>query len=241
MPTTTRSAAPGRARHRLSATGHRLSATGDGPAGNLATRVLLACGIAYAGLYPVLNDPVAATLYDGYDRTSQAVSELSATGAPTHTLLTVTGLALSALQTAFGVGIWRAAGRRRSLRVAGAIVTGHGVLSVLWAFGPMSRREVIAAGGATSADTLHLWLAGATGVLVLAEVVAAAFAFGWVFRAYSALTVAWAGTFGMLSAQVDRIEAGDPTPWMGLLERAGIGAWLLWMAVLAVALLRRRP
>jgi hypothetical protein len=53
----------------------------------------------------------------------------------------------------------------------------------------------------------------------------------------SVLTIATALVFGMLSGQVDRLEAGDPTPYMGLLERIGIGAWLLWLAVAAIVLL----
>jgi hypothetical protein len=43
----------------------------------------------------------------------------------------------------------------------------------------------------------------------------------------------------MLSAQARRTEAGDPTPYMGLLEGIGIGARLLWMAVAALLLLPR--
>ena len=46
------------------------------------TQVLLACGVLYAALYVILNDVVAAGLYDGYDPLSQAISELSATGSP---------------------------------------------------------------------------------------------------------------------------------------------------------------
>jgi ABC-type thiamin/hydroxymethylpyrimidine transport system permease subunit len=61
---------------------------------------------------------------------------------------------------------------------------------------------------------------------------------GWVFRLYSVATIATALVFGLLSAQVDRIEAGAPTPYMGLLERIGIGAWLLWMVVVAMVLWR---
>lgn len=45
---------------------------------------LLLCGVAYAVTYVVANDAIAATFYSGYSRTSQAVSELSATGAPTE-------------------------------------------------------------------------------------------------------------------------------------------------------------
>ena len=127
-----------------------------------ARQALLACGIVYALLYVIVNDVIAATLYDGYSRMSQAVSELSATGAPTHALLTAVGPVFSLLLIGFGLGIWRSARGKRSLRIAGALVVAHGATSFLWLLGPMSQREVIAAGGATSADDLHLVLAAAT-------------------------------------------------------------------------------
>src|SRR5687768_6789491 len=98
------------------------------------TETLLACGIAYALLYPIVNDAIAATLYDGYSRMDQAVSELSATGTPTHTFLTAIGPVFSLLQIGFGLGIWRAAHGKRSLRIAGALMVAHGVTSVLWIF-----------------------------------------------------------------------------------------------------------
>lgn len=41
-------------------------------------KTLHACGVAYSALYAVVNDAVAVTLYGGYSRMSQAVSELSA-------------------------------------------------------------------------------------------------------------------------------------------------------------------
>jgi hypothetical protein len=203
-------------------------------------QALLACGLVYAVLYPIVNDAIAATLYDGYSRIDQAVSELSATGAPTHTFLTVIVPAFSLLLVGFGLGVWRSARDKRSLRIAGALLIAHGVVSLLWMFAPMSQREVIAAGGATSADTMHLVLSAATGVFVAAYVATTAVAFGWGFRIYSFLTLATALVFGMLSAQVDKIEAGDPTPYMGLLERVGIGAWLVWLAVTAIALWQRK-
>jgi hypothetical protein len=205
-------------------------------------QVLVACGLFYALLYPIVNDVVAAALSDGYSRMSQAVSELSATGAPAHTFLTAVGPFFSLLLIGFGYGIWRSAHANRWLRITGILVIAHGAMSFLWIFGPMSPRAVIAAGEATPADTLHLILSGATGLFVAGYVTTAAFAFGWAFRLHSAVTIATALVFGLLSAQVDRIEAGDPTPYMGLLERIGIGAWLLWMAVLAaVLLLRPKP
>ena len=45
--------------------------------------------------------------------------------------------------------------------------------------------------------------------------------------------------FGLLtSVQAKGLVTGAPTPWIGLTERACIGASLLWVAALAVALLR---
>lgn len=202
-------------------------------------RVLLACGFLYAVLYPIVNDVIAAAFYDGYSRVDQAVSELSAKGAPTHALLTALGPVFSLLFVGFGIGVLQSAYGKRPLRLAGALIIAHGVMSLLWMFGPMSRREVIAAGGATSADTLHLVLSAATGLFVTAYVATTAFAFGWIFRLYSILTIATALLFGLLSTQVDKIQAGEPTPYMGLLERIGIGAWLLWVAVVAIGLIRR--
>jgi hypothetical protein len=200
--------------------------------------VLLACGLLYAVLYPIVNDGIAATLYDGYSRMDQAVSELSATGAPTHAFLTAIGPLFSLFFIGFGIGVWQTAHEKRSLRLSGALMVAHGVMGFLWMFAPMSQREVIAAGGATSADTMHLVLSGATGLFVTAYVATTALAFGWIFRLYSIATIATALLFGFLSAQVDKIEAGEPTPYMGLLERIGIGVWLLWVAVLAVGLIR---
>jgi hypothetical protein len=200
---------------------------------------LLACGILYALLYPIVNDVIAAAMYDGYSKTSQAVSELSAVGAPSRGFLILLSPLFVLLLIAFGVGILRSARGKRSIRIAGALVVAHGAMSVLWLFAPMSDRDVIAAGGATTADTIHLVLAAGTGLFVAAYVATFAMGFGWLFRLYSLITLATALVFGRLSAQVEQVEAGDPTPYMGLLERIGMGAWLLWLAVAAVVLLRR--
>jgi hypothetical protein len=45
-------------------------------------------------------------------------------------------------------------------------------------------------------------------------------------------------TFGYLTAlDVPRIEAGLPTPWLGVNERIMMSSWLLWMAALSAKLL----
>lgn len=47
------------------------------------------------------------------------------------------------------------------------------------------------------------------------------------------------GLFGALaSSQVGQMVANEPTPWMGVQERINIYATMLWIAVLAVGILR---
>ena len=105
--------------------------------------------------------------------------------------------------------LWQSAHGKRPVRIAGALILGQGAMSLLWILAPMSQREVIAAGGATSADTMHLILAAGTGLFVAAYVAICAIGSGCLFRVYSVLTLATALVCEGLSTQVDRTEAGD--------------------------------
>jgi hypothetical protein len=119
-------------------------------------QALVACGVLYALTYVIFNDVIAATSYYGYSRMSQAVSELSASGAPTRTFLVAMLPIGTALLIAFGIGGWKSARGKRAL----------------------------------------------TGL------------------------------------ESPKVPAGDPTPWLGSYERISLYVWLLWIAVLAIMLLR---
>jgi hypothetical protein len=71
----------------------------------------------------------------------------------------------------------------------------------------------------------------------------AAAALGRRFRVYTLATLATFVVFGVLtSLQAADLAAGLPTPYLGLWERINMGAGMLWIAVLASALLlRTRP
>ena len=59
------------------------------------------------------------------------------------------------------------------------------------------------------------------------------------FRYYSYATIAILVVFGVLSGQRGgRAEANLPTPWLGLEQRINAYTFMLWMAVLAIGLLR---
>jgi hypothetical protein len=47
--------------------------------------------------------------------------------------------------------------------------------------------------------------------------------------------------FGILtSIAAPKVQANEPTPWAGVWERINIGAYLLWILVLAILLLKKR-
>jgi hypothetical protein len=203
-------------------------------------KTLLVCGILSSMLYVAMT-VVVAMQWEGYSSTSQTISELSAIGAPTRPVWVRLGAIYTVLVTAFGWGIWRSAGRNRALRIVGSLILAYGLLGVLWPLAPMHLRAVLAAGGGTWTDTLHLVLASVTVLLMLLAIVCAASAFGKPFRRYCIATLAILVAFGALTfVDAPRLAANLPTPWMGVWERINLGVFLLWVAVLAVALLRAR-
>lgn len=209
-----------------------------GPTGRTtAQKVFLTCGILAALLYGTM---MAAIRFPGYNPVSQTVSELSAVGVPTRPLWMVLGSLYVVLVVAFGVGVWMSARDSRPLRTAGGLFVAAGIVGGLaWPFAPMHQRAVLAAGGATLSDTLHIILGALTVLFMLVAIGFGAAAFGARFRVYSAATIGVLLVFGALTG-IDgpRIQANLPTPWVGLWERISIYGFLLWVAVLAIALLR---
>ena len=200
-------------------------------------KVLLVCGIASSVLFALM---IWAIRYPGYNPFSQVPSELTAIGAPTRALWTRLGWIYTALETAFGFGLWKWAGRNRAVRVVGGLILAHASLGLLWPFAAMHQREVLAAGGGTLSDTVHVVLGGVTVFLMFLAIGFGATAFGKPFRLYSIATIVVLLTFGALTfIEAPRLQANLPTPWIGLWERINISVFLLWVAVLAAALLRR--
>jgi hypothetical protein len=168
---------------------------------------------------------------------SQTISELGSIGAPTRPAVTVVVLIHEALLIAFGIGIWQSSGGNRALRVTGALLIVYGAVGPLWLPFPITARGEIATAGGLN-DVMHVILGAMTILLELSIIGFGAVALGRWFRLYSILTCAtvvvfWAWSFMYAPA----LAAGEPTPWLGVVERIALGAWLLWLTVLAIVLL----
>jgi hypothetical protein len=203
------------------------------PTSRSRRNALLICGILSSAVYVAAN-VVAALSWRGYSSASQTVSELSAIGAPSRSVWVPLGIAYDLLLIGFGVGVWRYAGRERGLRVTATLLVIIGAVGTLWP--PMHLRGT----ATTLTDTVHIIFAGVVAALTLVAIGFGATSFGPRFRLYSIATLVAMVVFGVLAGvQGPRIAANLPTPWVGIAERVNIGGYLLWVVVLAVALLRR--
>ena len=207
---------------------------------DVVTKVLLCCGIAYGVFYVFANDVIAAAMFDSYSRIDQAISELSATESPARLFLALMLPIFSALVLAFGIGVWRSAGANRALRATGGILVAQGFVFPLWLLAPMTSREELVAGNGSTNDIGHIILTAVSILLIVTEMGCSAAALGRRFRIFSIAMLVTVLVFGALTGvQSPKVESGDPTHWMGFVERVSYGAWLLWMSVLAVVLLVR--
>ena len=199
-------------------------------------KVLLICGIVSSVLYFGM-DIVAGLLTEGYSFTSQAISELSAIGAPATPMWVPLGFVYAALLIAFGVGVWViAGGQRRALRVIGGLLIALAVVGSL-PF-PMHMRG----DEKTFTDTMHVVIYG----LIVPPLFMLSIGLGAVaykgkkrwFRLYSIGTIVTFLVVGVLTGlSAAQIAAQEASPWAGVSERVLVHGSLLWVSVLAIVLL----
>src|SRR5918994_5522106 len=206
----------------------------------MVRKILLGCGVVSSVLYGV-TDVLGTLRYEGYSYADQAFSELTAQGAPTRPLMVaLNGIPYTLLVAAFAGGVWASAGPKRAARITGAMLLGYAAFGVAGGLVfPMRPREALAAGEGTLRNAMHI-----PATVVMSLFIALAMGFGAAllgkrFRYYSYGTIAILVVFGALaSLQAGQMAANEPTPWMGIEERINIYVTMLWVAVLAIGLLR---
>ena len=198
-------------------------------------KALLVCGVLSSLLY-IGADVLAAMLHGDYHSfTSQAISELTAVGAPTKPLVDPLFIIYDVLLMAFGVAVWRSPGGKRAFHLVGGLLIGIAAVGLVWP--PMQLRGT----GDVSGDAPHIAVAGVIVLFILLAIGFGASLFGRRFRVYSLATILILLVSGVLTGFAgSRLAAGQPTPWLGITERINVGAYLVWVLVLAIALLRSR-
>jgi len=209
----------------------------EASATNALQKILLYCGIISIAWYVAINI-IVPLQYAGYSIASQTVSELSAIDAPTRSLWVMLCIPFSILTIVFGFGVWSSAGDNKKLRFVAIVVILDAIIGAFWP--PMNQRQIIAAGGGTLSDILHIVWTFIHLLCMLLMIGYAAAAFGGNFRIYSIATILVFIIFGILtSIESKGISTGTPTPFIGIWERINMGAYMLWVAVFAVILLKK--
>jgi hypothetical protein len=206
----------------------------------MVRKILLGCGVVSSVLY-IAVDVLGSLRYPGYSYADQEFSELTAQGSPVRSLMiALNEIPYTVLVAAFAGGLWTSAEPKRAGRITGAMLIGYALSGmVTGVFFPMKTREALAAGEGTLRNAMH-----PPGTIVMSLFIVLAMSYGARllgrrFLYYSYGTIAILIVFGVLtSLQVGRMEANEPTPWMGVEERINIYATMLWVAALAIGLLR---
>jgi Protein of unknown function (DUF998) len=211
---------------------------------NTLLKVLLICGIVSSLLY-VSMDIIAGMLWEGYSFTSQTISELSAIGAPTRPLWVPLGYVYAVLLIAFGLGVWviacagqAAHRRRRALRLIG------GLLMVIAVLGMLPFPIHIRGTETTFTDTMHIIIYGLTiPPLILLSVGLGVIAYRgkrW-FRLFSiSILVTFLLVGALTGLGAAQIASQQASPWVGIVERILVHGFMLWVGVLAIALMREK-
>lgn len=144
-------------------------------------------------------------------------------------------LAYNVLILAFGVGVWLG-GKNRAQQVTAVLLAVYAVAGVIGLL--VFPLDYTTTG---SGATMHMVATFTLIVVMFSFIVTAAVGGGRAFRLYSAVTaLVIIGGAVLAGLQVPRIEAGLPTPGLGIFERLNIYAMLVWVIVFAITLWRDR-
>ena len=200
-------------------------------------RHLLLCGAFSSAVYILMNI-VTVIMYKGYSVSDQTVSELSAIGAPTRRLWVLLSLVYSLSLALFGWSIRQLYKKDRRLALVGSLFLLNAVIGLFWP--PMHQREVLAAGGKTFSDALHIVFTVVTVLIMVVAIVFSVPAFGRVFRIYSLVTLLILLCAGIATGMdAPKIQANESTPWIGIWERVNIGVYMAWVIVFSILMWHR--
>lgn len=186
---------------------------------------------------------IAGALYPGYSHSQQALSELGAVAAPTHSLSPlINNLPLGLLLLLFGGAVVARFPLSLGARLSGLLIALHGLASIGAGFFPCD-----VGCNPVSPSPSQLAHNGFGAMMFLSLLLASAM---WVWLSRSLLDSPYLfissiiGTALALLSLVPMAQAITSGENFGLYQRINYGAQLVWVAALALALLRsyqRRP
>jgi hypothetical protein len=202
----------------------------------ITRRSAMIAGVLSSIVY-VTIDMTSASRYPGYSLVDHAISELSAVGAPATSteLWQLLGPTYGVLFALFALGVLITGRGNRWLTVSAWLMLAFVAWGVMWPFFPMHQRGA----ERNLSDVGHLVLGGGSLALMTAFIATGAFSLGDRFKRFSVITGIGVLLAGLATfAYVPVMAADRETPFLGVVERVMIYGYLLWIATLAIALMR---
>jgi hypothetical membrane protein len=203
-------------------------------------RYLLLAGLLGPVVH-LLTTVLGGAIRPGYSHLAEAISELTAAGAPNKALLDPLYALYDLLALLFGIGVFLTIGRLvpgRAVglgRLGGALLIVGGLFTLAFIFFPQDP------GGppVTFAGTVHLVLAGVVALASLLAILLLGLAARKAprLRGYAVFSFVADGVVLLAGSLTPVALSGGLSPYFGLIERTTIGAILLWTFVTAWTLL----
>jgi len=199
--------------------------------GDKMKKLLMLSGILAPMIY-VGTVLLGGILRPGYSHVAEAISELVAAGAPNKALLSSLFIVYNVLCSAFGIGLLQqtinTSGRKTSGKFGAISLILIGIIGVLLElFFPQDP------GGpaVTLAGTMHIILASMAALLTMIAIVATGLWFREIpsFKGYTLYSII---TFAVIFVAGGSVPIlGMTNPYLGLLERITIGAFIQWLFI----------
>ena len=195
-------------------------------------QVMLFCGVL-APLVYLGTDRLAGRLLNSYSFAAQSMSELSAAGSPTRSLVATLNFVAALLMIAFGVGVWRTGDQAVLPRITGGLLIANAALGLIATLFFPPRFGVRPSLGSPGVIIMFLSVV----CFVLAMLFGAAAFSGWI----RVLSIAVPASYVLLAvlrfATAASSPAGQAASLMGAQERTMVYSFLLWVMALAIRLL----
>jgi len=201
----------------------------SGDLSSFAQKLLVSCGIISSLLY-LGTDWLAGRLLKGYSFTAQSISELSAAGSPTRSLVVSLTFVAGLLLIAFGIGVWKVTGQTLLPRIVSGLLIGNvlvGLIAIIFFPTRFGERPIFGSIGVVLMFFSVLFF-------ILGMVVGAMAFSGW----FRVLSIAIPSTYILLAilrfATVTTSSTGEVVSLIGAQERTMSYSFLFWVMALAI-------
>ena len=192
-------------------------------------QVMLFCGVL-APLFYLATDRLAGRLLDGYSFAAQSMSELSAAGSPTRSLVVSLNLVAALLMIAFGVGVWRAGDQAILPHITSGLLIANAALGLIATLFFPTRFGLRPGFGSPGVIIMFLGVV----CFVLAMLFGAAALGGWIRVLSIAIPASYVVLAILRFATAASPSKGQAASLIGAQERTMVYSFLSWVMALAV-------